>query len=601
MTGKLVRCKGMFGSLTAWVLLMLFLSSHASRSVLAAYAPDPVYTGVTITNPDTGEIWLAGSKHTVSCDFEDQDCNTDTGQLETDSDYCAWSGTGSFPNGFVGKSVDYVCRDQSGTEFVGVSATDAGSKAKDDADPVYDYEEFTVIIPEIIEVNFQLASAAYCLKTHLISEDIVSSSDVAEYARDIGAADPTKNHSAVFLKNTPLSLKFKTAWTLDLTEGSNVDVSFQYIQGSPGNQEAEASGQAFEAWPYQSPSMTSTTHSFVNHICYEKKFVDRATYFWYRVPDGSNHWIPMPPTGIRHPLCVVARPPLYPEHYEWVARASCRGGHGVDSDAAQTIVDTLYYNLAENACVRKSPDWEDNWTTKLIWAGELQIQTPGVQVLLNAGGGKCDHWCAYFIALCNVQGVGPNDGLKDGPFDTIPAYTAPWKQFCVERPGINRPCDDKDEAPPAGDYAIVKSGKYSPPNYTPKDQPGTELDDFVPGVSKQWWVFHDHGIVFLNDFLYDPSFAQNEESPLPVPWLGAPGPKTFSMEYGDVFVWSYFWPTCPYLYGDTIDVFVPPYPPGVPEARSLWVETADALDEEGSTLRLHWDPNAGGRPEGKWW
>lgn len=588
MAGKADSLRERLGMTAVWLSVALFVWCQGCPVALAEYAPEPIYDvgDATITKPQESDVWLAGSDHTVTCDFEDKDCNLETGELENDDVICTWDGaSGSFKNGNIGESVDYICSDTSGTEWVEVTAIDAGTLAPDYWEPAYDCVTFSTIIPEVVEVNFQPAGAAYYLKTHL-NNDIVSSSDVAEYTRDIGAANPTKNHSAVFLKNTPLSLKFKAAWTLDLTEGSDVDVSFEYVQGVPGDQEAESVGQAFGSWPYQSPAMTSSTYPFVNHISYENLFADRATYFYYRVPGGSNHWIPMPPTGIRHHLCVVARPPLYPEHYEWVARASCRAAHTEDSDTAETIVDHLYHNLAENARVRQSPDWEDDWTTELEWKVDPQ-RGPGVRPLLIAEDGECDNWCAYFIALCNVQGIGPNDGLKDGPFDFNENYPGvKWRQFCVDRKGINR-----EDLPPA--YAcngMVKTGKYPKP-VTPGDVVGPH--------SRNWWVFADHGLVFLNDSLYDPSFAEAGEESLPVPWPGAEGRKDFSYLEDDEFICDYFWPTCPY--NDSIPITVVIDEKEKEYAPGLWVETIDALDEEGSELSLHWDPDAGGRPEGRWW
>ncbi|NQT53075.1 hypothetical protein HQ576_13540 [bacterium] len=73
--------------LVAWVL-----GGLAGVPAWAAYAPDPIYGDVEIGNPTADDVWLAGSLHTVTCDFADSDCNLETGETEADGVICTWYG-----------------------------------------------------------------------------------------------------------------------------------------------------------------------------------------------------------------------------------------------------------------------------------------------------------------------------------------------------------------------------------------------------------------------------------------------------------------------------------------------------------------------------
>jgi len=485
---------------------------------------------------------------------------------------CTWSGaSGSFKNGNVGPSVEYICINTSGSDSVEVTCVDAGTLAPDYWEPAYDCVTFTTVIPEIVEVNFQLASSAYNLKAHT-SGSTVSSSAADEYWREVGEQDPICNHPAVFCKGSPLKLKFRAAAATDLTEDTdNITVSFRYGTG-PGNQENETGGQTFDtSWPYQSPTMTSTS-TFPNSISYE---IAPGTDFRYKVTSGSNEWIYLQPDDVSHNLCVVAAAPVGGPHYEWVAWASCCMASGQQSDDARTIVNDIFDSLATYACA-------DDWNTKLSYAFPDTGENYSVDSLLDDKSGSCGDWRFYFAALCAVQGIDENDGLKEGNFSFDPAGSAPWDWFRVEHKGIN----NADFPSAATSYDIVDPGCY----------PNTE-DSEVNPQSKRWWVhailpstvnvaFNDHAVVFFDvagsstDYLYDPSFPPASGSPVVVTYPGVDGLKEY--DGNSNFMTTYFNSSCPYVYG-MIEVW---------EGESstwefLHVHSADSYN--GDKIKINWD------------
>jgi hypothetical protein len=256
------------------------LGCCGGSDVLAEYAPDPIYEDVTITKPLETDVWLAGSPHTVTCEFEDQDCNLDTGELEDDDVICTWSGSsGTFKNGNVGLSVEYVCIDEEGTDWVEVSATDAGVLAPDYWESAYDYVAFTTIVPAIDYVYF---AGNYVL---------CDVSDAEWLAGRLG--QDAKSEPFVYKRSTSALVMRATikAWhETNLTEGTEVKVqgSATFDRHDPFEMGTDSTGATFgTSWP----SATSEWLRNQSQLWDTVEKTSGCIAWQYRVPDGSNTWI----------------------------------------------------------------------------------------------------------------------------------------------------------------------------------------------------------------------------------------------------------------------------------------------------------------------
>lgn len=497
MAGKRDGLRECAVGVAACLCVALFILWQGCPTAFAEHVADPIYDlDANITTPEASTVWLAGSDHTVTCGFEDKDCNLDTGKLDDDGVICTWSGaSGTFKGGCVGKSVVYVCLDTSGADWVEVIGLDEGVLAPDYWEPAYDSVTFTTVIPEVIEVNFQLASEAYNLKTHNDNDDTVSSSTEPEYVRTVGAQNPT-NHSATFLKDSPLSLKFKLEASQPLTEGTG-NITVKYAYGALAYcLSAEADSQTFGIpWPYASDTMTSS-QKFRNCINYEDDCTNR---FSYKVTSGSNNWILLSPQNIYHNLCIVAKAPANGPHYEWVARASCRMAWYQDSDDVKTIVDDIFDSLKDYACV-------NDWSTKLMYYGD---GTDTRSLLRDTGhAGMCNAWGKYFADLCYVQGLTSAQVVKRGfhVWDARPGIEYLWIAMIVTKPGINRTSVQGPEE------VFRVASVYPYPEFY--GDGACDEDDVVP-LPSTWYVFgtpekpDGHSLVFVQgeggtNYMYDP-------------------------------------------------------------------------------------------------
>ncbi len=514
-------------------LLVAYLGSAALGQNYSAEYP---ITSISITNPEEDEVWLAGSDHVVTCTTgSDIDCDVVFWQKVDDSVTHYWtSDAGTFKNNDnIGTSVTYLCTNTAVSNSIIAHcnddyAPDSNSALFDETETT-DTETVSVIIPEVIEVNFQPASGAYNLKTHE-GDATVSSTSVAEYVRTLGAEDPTTNEPAVFKKGTPIKLKFKASHDQDLTESSGVTVKAYPGAVDPG----ELGSQTFgTTWPCETGILTT------GNLASTIKYIEDETYFRYKVPSGTDTYIFTAEPAVTNTFCVVADAPVAGPHYKWVAMASCRMADGQASDTTKTIMDDIFDSLATYARV-------DDWTTELNYAFQDTGGGSNVDSLLDDTSGSCGDWRQYFLALCNVQGLSSTDGLKSGNFHfdgTTQAYQ-PWTKFRVEHIGINNVWEPSE----AADYDIVDDGEYPDPE-----------ENEVNAVEKEWWwdegnAFHDHSVVFLDgatDYLYDPSFPPAGGSPVTVDYPGTSGYKTY--DGTDNFMTNFFESSCPYLYGE-IDV-----------------------------------------------
>lgn len=347
-----------------------------------------------------------------------------------------WTATsGSFPDGNIGNCVDWEAPDGEVSDItvevydddVPFPLGDCDTGSRDDDEQLMETRTIETIIPEVVAVNFQPASASYNLKTH-VDDSTVSSTDKKEYQRDFGGSDPHTVYAAAFKKDTKLKAKVTVYHDEDLTKSESVNVCACASGVGTNITELSYVGATFgTAWP----CTTSTLESDYN-LDDSINYYDAASLEWgYWVPDGSDTWISMTPTT-EHPICVTADAPTSSDsRYEWVARASCKAADGQDSDDTKTIVDDIYDSLA--ACARV-----DYWTKKLKY--DFPNDPSGiftVDFLLDHAEASCGNWVAYLVALCNVQGVDSGDGLRSGNFSFQAGLQYPWSHFRVTHNGIN--------------------------------------------------------------------------------------------------------------------------------------------------------------------
>jgi len=281
------------------------------------------------------------------------------------------------------------------------------------------------------------------------------------------------------------------------------------------------------------------------------KYFEKGKWKWeWKVTeiDGIVLDTPWIAGNTMHDVCVTASDPVAfwdggsspaTPAYKWVAMASCRAADSQtavpDTEAnTKTIVDDIYNDLS--ACARV-----DDWNTKLNYAFPDTGGGSTLDSLLDDTSGSCGDWRRYFFALCAVQGIGTDKGLKMANFviqnnATTPEYM--WDRYRVTHIGIN----NSSSADPRTTVTtlIVDDDKYPNPQ-----------ESEVNNQTVTWWgsgAFRDHSIVFLNvagndDYLYDPSF------PISVPTAQYPSAGATTYSISDAFVSNYFKTSCPYFYG----------------------------------------------------
>jgi len=228
------------------------------------------------------DFWLARSDHTVTCDFEDLDCNLETGELESDDVICTWTGaSGSFKNGNVGESVEYICIDTSGADWVDVTCVDAGTLAPDYWEPAYDSVTFSTIIPAIDYVEF---AGTYALHDVSVPEWLA--------ARDGQAA---KDEPFVYKRSTVaygMSAEIKGWHATSLTEGTDV-----CLKGSAtfGSHDAIAlDNDSYSAATFGTSWPSAVSQPLANSLSALWDTVEKnsGSITWhYAVQSGSNNWI----------------------------------------------------------------------------------------------------------------------------------------------------------------------------------------------------------------------------------------------------------------------------------------------------------------------
>jgi len=344
------------------VAVGLWAVGCGGRAAWAAYAANPLFGDVSVTDPDDDdEVWLAGSDHAVTCStVTDYDCDLETGDPVEDSVTHWWkSPDGTFKqNEYVGTSVTYICSNSAlgGTDKINAYADDHCSEVgHEDSALADDYpgeesypakkddHDVTVVVPWCEQLDF-------CgTKNYDIYDNTATPAAKIglEFDRSEDKNEPACQQMGDQVTLANVRFRHDTA----LTEGSTVMVGTTAVSTItfPWNT---------ASWPYWDTLALSTTSTndddgkLIDEVHkYDLETDSEVELYWqYRVPTGSNVPIECTDNPTSHTVYTVVSAPTAPMHegkdgvWLGVLEKSCAwaSGQTTANAAAQKVVESIY-------------------------------------------------------------------------------------------------------------------------------------------------------------------------------------------------------------------------------------------------------------------
>jgi len=385
------------------VLMSMCTLSLTSTFCLADdpdYGPQDAIEPPIITYPETGAHFLASSAITTSCTpGYDLDCNKVTGQPDvTDSVTHVWSGCSSdFPNGNIGTTVVYHCRDDQGGDWLQVICNDDwddpyNAALCDEDAGVSTVVEFSALVPYVEQIDFS-GTNNYAMMDD--SDPPVEITD-PEYVRSTARNEPACQQMGESVTFTEVTF---TSDNGDLDEAESVKV---WASGAVDGLDFPDTDDSWQNWPSSGITMTSSEDL---DDCVHKA-ADFWEFWYYRVPTGTNDAVPMyyeGPHTTEHVVYVVLDEPQAPQATPWqkVLDEAC----DVGSPAALESTATYFMWLELYFCVGGSYDteWGAHAYTTNGTTGYFKLKS-WLNALPNVGTVNCYDMAKALVVYANAVG-----------------------------------------------------------------------------------------------------------------------------------------------------------------------------------------------------